>query len=87
MARLNTETYRVRHKLGNFHIFISQHQDNVYFATFLYREKSGTWSKDDEVSVELKAANFSGNSKDTVLEECQDWINQHLGTEYTIDQN
>lgn len=86
MAKLDTKSYQVQHERGSFRIFISPLEGSLFIGSFVYYDKVGSWSQNEDVTITLKEERFKGLSHDDVLQECKEWINSNLGTEYTIIQ-
>ena len=81
-----TKEYPVHHQSGKFGIYISLHSDGIYHGACICYSKKGSWSEGEPVDLEFKTHFTLGNEEKTVLEECKEWISDHIGPDFTTGE-
>lgn len=80
---VQTNRFTVHDQKERFQLFISEHTDGYFYGTLVYHEKSGDFS-DGTREMVFKHQNFAGNSEQDVLQRCKEWIDQNLGSGYSV---
>ena len=79
-----TRTFRVHHSKGEFKIFVTRTDLKGFYAgSILYYEKERASA---QVTLSFDLQTFVNDSEENVLNECKEWVNQHLGKDYRIEE-
>ncbi len=65
-------------------VFLSEHDDDLFYGGVLYYDKSGSFTA-NTMTMHMKLRNFIAESEDEALSQCKKWIETHLGAEFTIE--
>lgn len=85
MKLLSTKEYEINHQKGKFSIYISKNDNDTYYGGILYYNKSGEWSDTvNIVSLKFEFEQFVGIDEQKILDDCKNWIDKNLNTNYTI---
>lgn len=55
-------------------------------ASLLYWDKSGSWSRGEDILMDFKVEHFTGPSQEAALSQLRDWVSSSLGPAFDLDE-
>jgi hypothetical protein len=75
---LTSKKFDVNTSKERFGLYLSQHDNGVWFAGVVWYRKAGSWAEGKDVSLDFDLKTFSNTSKETVFEEAVAWVRGNL---------
>lgn len=81
---IRSDAYLIAYPDKHFKFYVAEHSDGLIFGGILYYKKTGDWSRNEAIRMNMQFKELVDKDERRLIENCKNWIDKNLGTGYTL---